>query len=280
MAVSKQDDGADGGQAKGARHTPYPYYSLAKALELAEIVRDLGGVNRPVQKSLIAHRMGVEEDSPTLMGVLGAAKLYNLIEGRGSFQLTDVAKNYFHPTSANQRQLAHLQMVVGPPLFAALIERFDGARIPDQEMLVNILHRDHHIAESWRSRAASLFLSSLREAQLIDGAGFIRYRASLDANSAGNIGVMKEPATNTPEASTVSVGAPPAPKSSVLPAGIKKDDTGLIWGLDTWTAKVGDDILRLETSHDLSPAAWERLNRYVQAIKPEKVKTDPAATGS
>jgi hypothetical protein len=168
---------ADKTPSSAPKHTTYPYYSLQKAMELAEVVRDLGGANSEVQRSLIAQRLGMEDNSPSLVGILGAARLYDLIAGRGTYRLTETAMRFFHPTNPNDSRLAQLAMIKAPPLFSALIDRFDGSRLPNIDLLINVLHRDHLISESWRSRAASLFVSALKDAQVLDGAGFLRYKA-------------------------------------------------------------------------------------------------------
>jgi len=253
---------ADAGD--GQKHTPYPYYSLSKALEVAEVVRDLGGANGEVQKPLIAQHMGIEESAPTLIGVLGAAKLYNLVEGRGSYRLSDTAKSFFYPTNENERHIARLQMVKGPPLFSALIDKFDGTRLPGPEVLVNILHREHRIAESWRPRAVSLFMSSLRESQLLDAGGFLRYKASLQAAGNGSMGGMKEPQTNVVDRPAAEQAPDPFDRTESRRSSRISDD------VDVWSFRLGGNSVRLETSRELSFAAWRKLHQYVQILKPEE----------
>jgi hypothetical protein len=261
MAIAKKADEV----ADGARHTPYPFYSLGKALEVAEVVRDLGGSNGDVQKSLIAQTMKVEESSPSLLGILGAAKLYSLLEGRGTYRLSEVANSYFFPTSEHDRTLARLRMVKAPPLFSALIDKFDGNRLPPSEVLVNILHREHRIAQSWRTRAASLFLSSVRDAQLIDSAGFLRYRATLHAATNGSMAGMRDvPAVvDRPPQEYPQEARPSAPSATDVRPDLVADD------VDVWQFKIGDDSVRLETSRELSISAWRKLHQYVQILKPE-----------
>ncbi|MDB5358137.1 MAG: hypothetical protein JWN24_4590 [Phycisphaerales bacterium] len=262
MAIQQQNNGASDGQ----KHTAYPYYSLQKALEVANMIRELGGVNGDVQKSLIAHRMAVDEASPTLMGILGAARLYGLIDGRGVYRLTDVAKEYFLPTNDRDRSVALLRMVKGPPLFAALIDRFDGSRLPAPDVLVNILHREHKIAESWRTRAVSLFLSSLREANALDSAGYVRYKASLHAGSAVSVGSAKSPPIGPDSESVLPDGIAPvmerAPRRESPPPA----------DMDVWSFSIGAQSVRVETSKELSSALWDKLSRYINVLKPENEK--------
>jgi hypothetical protein len=253
MATAKQP-------AAEPRHTPYPYYSIQKSLELTEAVRDLGGVNSDVSKALIARHLKMDESSPSLIGVIGAAKMYGLLDGRGNYRLTEIAKRYFSPTNETDKQVALLEMVKGPPLFAALIDKFDGTRLPTQEILVNILERDHRIAESWRTRAASLFLSSIREANVIDGAGFVRYKASLHGANNATLGGMRDTHSAPPERPVETV-LPTSPLTAPVRYESGPD-------ADVWQFKIGDQTVRVETSRELTIAAWTKLNQYVQILKP------------
>ena len=244
--------------AEPVKRTVYPYYSLNKAIELAEIVRDHGGVNSDVSKSLLAQHLQTEETSPTLNGVLGAAKLFILVDGRGSYRLTDTAKRYFFPTTEKDQMTALLDMVNGPPLFRSLISRYDGTRLPTQAMLINLLTKDYGISESWRVRAASLFMSALERVGLIDSAGFLRYKASLHATANGNMVRM----TNSP---TTAI-APPAIDQPPSAMPVESTEQTPQSGVAGWTYKG----IRVEVPENLSMELWKKLSNYVNVLKPDE----------
>lgn len=243
--------------AESSKPTPYPYYVLSRALDMGAAVDELGGTNDDVQKSLLAHRMKVEEDSPTLLGLLGAAKLFDIIGGRGTYRLTETARRYFHPTAENERRIAKVQMVKSPPLFSALIDRFDGSKLPASDLLVNMLHREHRINESWRSRAASIFISSIREAGIIDESGFLRYKASLDAANNGTIGGMNQPTRSLEQVPE----APPLPLQE--PERILRE-AGPKNGMVFFTFRG----IRLEAPEEMNMELWKKLSDFVSILKP------------
>jgi hypothetical protein len=241
-----------------AKRVTYPYATYSKSLEIAVAVRDLGGSNTDVQRSVIAHKLRVDQNSTALLQNITSAKTFDMLAGRGSYHLTETAKRYFFPTEPGEKQRAMLRMIGAPIIFQSLINRFDGGRVPDSETLVNILHREHKVSQSWRPRVATLFLSTLREAQVIDGAGFLRYAASMHSAGNGTMASMRDApvAEHTPEPSS-PVATQPADRAIPTQGGVT-----------TWHYKGG--ILRVETPENLSYDVWKKLYDYVAVLKPEE----------
>ncbi|MGB7158012.1 MAG: hypothetical protein WBD40_08090 [Tepidisphaeraceae bacterium] len=239
-------------EAEASKRSDYPYATFLKALEIAEAVRGLGGNNGNVRKSLIAHKLKVSESAPSLNQNIGSAKCFSMIDGRGSYRLTDTAKRYFFPTKTSEKRAAMLAMIKSPTIFESLIERFDGEKIPPTDVLVNVLHREHDVSESWRPRVATLFLSTMREAEVIDSSGILRYRASLHAADDGTMSVMNsaaQPIVSTP---------PPVQREreSVVAA-----ESG---SADIWQFRG----IRLQTPEHMSIDLWKKLSDYVNVLKP------------
>lgn len=40
--------------------------------------------------------------------------------------------------------------------------------------------------------------------------------------------------------------------------------------VDVWSIRIGNEVVRLETTHELSLAVWSKLRRYVEVLKPEE----------
>ena len=159
----------------------YPYYALGKCLDLAKIVCELGGNKNRVQRSLIAQQMQIDEDSASLSQIIAATKCFGLIEGWGTFTLTDLARKYFFPTDETEKRKSLLEVVKCPTVFEKLIQRFDGNKLPANDMIANLIHREMEVPESWKARAASLFSAAMRDIEVIDANGFLRYAASRHA---------------------------------------------------------------------------------------------------
>ena len=258
--MAKEIENSGGNESQ--RHTVYPYYSLDRAIKVAEVVKDLGGTNADVSKSQIAHGLQVGEASSSLPALLGAARIYLLLEGRGSYRLTEIAKQYFYPANPEEKRLALLNMVKGPPLYSALIDRFDGTKFPATENLVNILHREQGVAETWQARVASMFISSLRDAQVIDTAGFVRFKAMLHTTRPAVVPTTQLAAT---EPMLEAVPTPPAQVQSVV-----AQQPGL-----TPVARAGVTLwayhgIRLEVPEQMTMSLWQKLANYVNVLKPEE----------
>jgi hypothetical protein len=239
----------------------YPLYGLKKALQIAGVVAELGGAKAAVSKSLIARHLSMDEAAAALSQTIGAAKAFGFIEGRGAYRLSEIGLHYFYPTTDTEKHHALLAALKMPTVFEALIDRFDGSRVPTTEVLTNILHRDHKVTESWRPRLASLFLTSLRDAEVIDGAGFLRYRASMDGTTGSNIRPMNTAVQPVPD--FPQVVSPPT-----SPTQVRNDDVGAVSvnhaSRTTWNHKG----LRVETPDPLPMDLWQKLSNYVNVLKP------------
>jgi len=227
----------------------FPLLSLQNSLQVAEAVRDAGGANTEVPKSIIASHLGSSENSGAFLQRLGSARSFGLIEGRGSYRLTDQAKRYFYPATEDDRRRAQLAFLASPPVFNEIIKRFDGNKLPAPTMLANILHREYSVSNSWKDRVASSFIKAAQIVGAIDGQNFLRYGASLHH--------MESPLSQSDAADTRAPTAD-APRSqpSAVPGG------------NSWLFQQEGQFVRVESSAELSPALWQKLNAYVQVLKP------------
>ena len=159
----------------------YPLYDLSEAVKIAEAVCDLGGGNSPVAKSLLAQHLQYAENGPSFFQRVTASKAFGLIEGRGSYSLTDLAKQYFYPTVENGKEVAALKALSFPRAFSILVQKFDGGKLPAIETLGNIVHTEAGIPVSKKNTLAGLFLRSVQFIGAIDSGGFLRCKALVSA---------------------------------------------------------------------------------------------------
>jgi hypothetical protein len=235
----------------------YPVTSFQNALEVARAVSDAGGANAEVQNPVVAHALGSSHTSGAFSQRLGSARGYGLIAGgRGGYRLTDAAKRYFLPSSDSEKRQATLELLNTPPIFSEIIKRFDGNKIPRTEMLANLLMREMKVPESWKERVARFFLKAAQDAGIIDGQGFLRYAATRQSMD-----------TRTPNQSKgqIQSSAPP----TLLPAGMPSAASQAPEeGMDAWVFSLNGKTVRVETSNDLTPELWKKLNSYIQVLKP------------
>ena len=165
--------------ATSKREIAYPAFTLEDCIRFSEGIKDMGGSRTPVAKSVLAKHCGLAESTPGFFQKLGAAKCFGIIEGWGSYTLTEHGRKYFYPTNDSEKTAAELHFLKKPAAFAILVKRFDGEKLPPVATLGNILHQEAGIADSWKDRLASIFVRSAEFIGIIDGNGFLRHDAAM-----------------------------------------------------------------------------------------------------
>ncbi|HTA31592.1 MAG TPA: hypothetical protein VK731_13955, partial [Candidatus Cybelea sp.] len=260
----------------------YPYCALDVCLQVADAVKGLGGGGGKVavSKSLLASSLQVDERSQTLTFKLAATKAFGLIQGRSEFVLTETAKEYFFPTDDKRRNHPLLDCFERPRAFNRLIQRFDGSKLPEQDILANILQRECEVPESWAQRVAKFFTQSAKTASALDAQGFLRFRAARDGQLANQNPVSDTKSTmqSEDEYATI-VDSDVSGTEQVATASVPQVPPGrLNTASEIFTITRMDD----ETGHQsriyaevpkgLTISLWTLLDSWVKSIKPEEKK--------
>ena len=226
----------------------YPVNGFQNALDLARAVSDSGGANSDVQKSVVAHALKSSANSGGFIQRLSSAKIYGMIEGgRSGYRLSNDAKRYFFPSSDSEKRNALLALFKSAPIFAEIIKRFDGNRIPSPDLLANVLLREFKVPASWKDRVARFFLKAASDIGVLDAQGFLRYDAAKQS-------VDHMPAT--PSSSPADEPIDPLP-SIRLPE-----------GMNVWLSALDGKVVKVEASNDLTLGLWKKLEAYIQVLKP------------
>lgn len=236
----------------------YPYLPLSSALKVSEAVKELGGARSDVPKSALAKHLGESERSPTFSQRITAAKAYGLLYGRGEYGLTELGKRYYFPTSDSDKSAALLEIFSSPAAFKEVIRRFDGGSLPNREILSNIFHRELGVPESWKDRVAAFFSNAAQFVGAIDEKGFLRYRAAFHSG-------------NLAEAASVTEDVAPRSKTTIAHkfyGGMPLTGDNSAMSMNVWSFSHGGKFVRLETPIDLDKDLWQKLNAYVQLLKP------------
>lgn len=226
----------------------YPVNTFQNALDVARAVSDSGGANSDVQKSVIAHALQSSANSGAFIQRLSSAKIYGVIEGgRSGYRLSHDAKRYFFPSSDVEKRNALLALLKAAPIFAEIIRRFDGNRIPSQDLLANVLLREFKIPASWKDRVARFFLKAASDTGVLDAQGFLRYDAAKQS-------LDHMPATPSSPKADERIEPFPSPQ---LPE-----------GMNVWLSSLDGKRVKVEASNDLTLDLWKKLEAYIQVLKP------------
>lgn len=191
------------------KEVAYPLYDLSEAVRVAEAVRDLGGGNAPVAKSLLAQQLELAETGPSFFQRVSSAKAFGLVDGWGSYSLTEIAKQYFYPTVENGQEQAAIKLLTNPKAFSILVQKFDGGKLPAVQMMGNIIHKEAGIPVSKKDTVAAIFARSVQFLKVIDPSGFLRCRAFV----AGGAGVVNG-GVKTPPKDPPPPPPPPPPRGT------------------------------------------------------------------
>lgn len=242
----------------------YPYHSLALCVDLARGVREIGNGKQEVSRSLLASHLKIAESSGDFAQKIASTKTYGLIDGKGTFRLTDLSMGLFFPTSdpEKEKKIALLEAVAQPGAFAALLDRFDGSRPPTHELMGNVLGREMGIPESWKMRVATFFIKSMETAGALGPDGFLRHAAELEKARAGGS-----------DSAGQGLGGQREEQKSKNPALLRQYESEI--GLDqvgvtVWQYPFKGRVFRVETPEDMPREVWEKLNRYVSVLEPAK----------
>ncbi|MGO8836688.1 MAG: hypothetical protein ACLQAH_11975 [Limisphaerales bacterium] len=238
----------------------YPYSPLAACVPIADAVKAIGNGKSPVSKASLASSLKEDERSQTLNFKLASAKSFGLIEGRTDFSLTETAKRYYFPTDESDRQNAVLDFLESPVAFRILVERFDGSKLPTQEILSNILHREAGVPQSWKDRVAGIFIRSAQFASAMDEQGHLRVKASREGR-VPSVVPTKELTSQLSEQET-DVRTVGTTRYKRIAGQLNADSK-------TWSQSADNRTIYIEYPRDINPQEWEDLNRQVQRIKPE-----------
>src|SRR4051794_12496251 len=143
MPNASDDAPAATSRHKRERSTRYPGVSLAESVRFCESIDRLGvdGLAAPEIASALGYK---NIKTNTFSARLSAARQFGLVNLTGSgYALTTLAREILHPVNPQELPKLFRQALLKPPLYAELAERLDGRRVPDVDILANVLYHNH-----------------------------------------------------------------------------------------------------------------------------------------
>ncbi|MBV8076416.1 MAG: hypothetical protein JO284_08465 [Planctomycetaceae bacterium] len=257
MSKSRDDSTppASPGRAKRERSTRYPGVHLADALKLCESIDELGIDG--LMAADIASALGYKNiKTNTFSARLSAARQFGLLTLTGDgYALTPLAREILHPVDPAEQPRLYRQAWLKPPLYADLADRLGGKRVPDVEILGNVLYHNHQIIASAKRSAADAFLESARFAGALGDDQILRPEGLLanpPASRPASASVTLEPTPSPIQAK--SLGSAPRPHPH--PADVRLD-------LRLWDRDEGK-MIRVRAPQSITAASFER---FLQAFR-------------
>lgn len=221
--------------------------SLAESLKLCESIdaKGLDGLSAPEIASALGYK---NIKTNTFSASLSAARQFGLLNLTAEgYELTSLAREILHPVDPAEVPRLHRQALFKPPLYTDLAERLANKRVPDVEILGNILYHNHQITASAKRTAAEAFLESARFA------GVLGPDQILNTNGPSPAPPKPEAPAAPPE---IRPPTPASPRDRPKQPGIRLD-------LPLWGPDEGKTI-RVRAPESITAASLERL---IQAFR-------------
>lgn len=240
---------------KNRKEAAYPYYDLESCIKFSSHIKALGGSKSGIKKSQLAQQVGLAESTPSFFQRLSACKTFGIVEGWGEYSLTESGRKYFYPQSENDVKASLLKMFCTPPAFDFIIKRFDGEKLPTSNIMGNIFHQELGIPDSWKDRVAQIFTRSAYFAGIIDSGSFLRYDSNMHTSSApvSDIQLVQAPSL-AKDPLNIPIDLIPIEE---VPAGV-----------NAWTYSSKGSQIKVQTPEIITMELWNKLNAYVQILKP------------
>ncbi len=230
--------------SRRARSHKYPGVPLSEALEFVRLIesRRLDGLPAESLALGLGHR---NIRTQSFSAPLSAARQFGLLDLTDSgYTLTTLARSLLHPPDESAIPSLRRRALLCPPLYSDLAARFSGRKVPEPEVLANLLYHNHGLTASAKTSAAESFLASARFADALDSSGTFLSETPSVAPS----GPVK-----TPE---------PTPPPSKKPASPRKRSPVRL-DLALWDSDEGK-TLRLRAPESISKSSFER---FLQAFR-------------
>jgi len=141
----------------------YPMFDLDDAVKVITIVYKMGGGK--LDLTTLAQAMNYSPS--TIRHHVNSAKYYGLIvQEKDIITNTELAKGIYMPISNEEKIRSIQNAFFSCKIYSDLFDRFKDARVPDESILSNIVHREFKVSATGKDVLAKNFISSLKFAHL------------------------------------------------------------------------------------------------------------------
>ena len=264
--MSQEEANSPPNKAKRERSTRYPGVPLPESVDLCKFieVKGLDGLTA----GDIAMALGYKNiKTNTFSARLSAARQFGLLVLKDEgYSLTTLARSILHPVDPEDVPRLFRQAFMEPPLYHDLAEQFVDKRVPDANILGNVLYHNHQIIATAKQQAAEAFLESARFAGAMGDDHVLH---------PGGVPLPSSAPTAVPSAAagTQSIGSAPAavPSAPASVPPIRSGDVRI--DLRLWDDDLGKSI-RVRAPEVITPASFDRL---IQTLRLHLRIEDPPA---
>jgi hypothetical protein len=161
---------SDKKSARKASTNELPMVDLRVVLEFVGKIETDGLQTLTAQD--VAKRMGFAAATSTpFYRRTVAAKLFGLLDTTQGVNLTRLALDYFKPTDDDSKAAALATAIKNVVAYQKILERYSEKRLPQVDILANLIEREFNLAPDAAKVCASVFVNSAQQAGLVRGDG-------------------------------------------------------------------------------------------------------------
>ena len=217
----------------------------------------------------------------TFSGRLSSARQFQLIVlNDQNYSLTELALRIIHPIDPGEVSQLLRQACLAPHLYAELIRHYAGKRLPEAEILGNLMMHKYQITASAKSSAADAFLDSLRFVGMMNDQRLVESISGADsgfslaesrvAGSVATASSAPAASVNEPVAKAAIAQMPTARRSEIARP---KPENEVRLDLTLWDSDQGKRI-RLRAPSTVTRSS---MARFLEALRlAVRVVDDPA----
>lgn len=138
---------------------PYPKVALAKALEIAQKIKELNG-GEPWTAPQIAEAIGMGARSPDFYYVTAASRDFGLTSGTRytpTIALTDLGREIVYAPSPEAEQAKKQEAFHKIELFSKVLKHYKSSNLPEMKYLGNTLEREFGLAPPFHDEFSRVF---------------------------------------------------------------------------------------------------------------------------
>jgi hypothetical protein len=159
------------GSARAKR--PYPVTTLAKALGVAQKIKELNGGN-PWAPADVAVALGIGAKSPNLFYITAASRDFGLTIGTReaeTISLADLGREIVYAPNVEVERQKKIEAFLRIEIFKKVLEHYKGSTLPEMKYLGNTLEREFGLAPEFHDEFSRLFRENCDDLGLSSGLG-------------------------------------------------------------------------------------------------------------
>ena len=155
----------------GGPRRPFPGVTLAKALPVAQKIKELNGGNAWSPES-IATALEVGPKSPKFFYITAAARDFGLTTGTrdtATIALTDLGRAIVYAPDPEAEHAKKVEAFLSIDLFKRVLEHYKGSALPEMKYLGNTLEHDFKLAPAFHDEFSRLFRENTQDLGITAG---------------------------------------------------------------------------------------------------------------